>query len=140
MEASVYFDRVSLPGWNRKVRASENGRALRKALRARGECVPQPIHARRAAFYLARHKRLSALWSVAWDRAIREALGRAPEFGDYRVCAIGREDLPEAWKERLRAYAYGSTEAGDRARSHAWCAFPRSPAKREAIFGAKVGA
>jgi hypothetical protein len=116
--SKVYTALVRLRKWNvstsplRCPCLSTSARLLRKRLPSWGKGQ----HLVQAAYHRARAEKLDTVWLEVWHRAITEAFGRAPLVGDYKISAVGRDEVAERHKRVLRHCAYQATV-------HAWLAF-----------------
>lgn len=126
--SAVYHERFSVPRWNGKVSAascrcsSTAGRLLRRQL-------PQwskEQHLAQAAYHRARAEKLDRIWAQVWPRAFTQAFGVPPQFHDYQITAIGREEVASRHKRVLRHCAYTSTVHLHLARAHERAAGKRS--------------
>lgn len=117
---ATYQQDFKLPKWSRRVSVascscpSTAGRLLRRQL----PDWSKEQHLQAARYHWAREQRLSRIWSDTWKRAFCQVFGRVPVVPDYRIAAIGREELPESKKRVLRHCAYVSTLHADLARAH----------------------
>lgn len=59
-------------------------------------------HDHAALYHNARYERLNSIWQKLLDKAMMQTHGRAMGVTDYKVCAIGRDEFPEAMKRVLR--------------------------------------
>lgn len=83
-------------------------------------------HARLARAHWARAKWLEQQYQSTVNEAFQDAYGRAPEFSDYRISAVWRDDMPVRWKHELRRLCRAVTREKDIAALHAQCARMRS--------------
>lgn len=91
------------------------------------------MHLRQAQYHLRRHEKLSNAWDGVWARSFARTFGAPPKVYDYQVCAIGREELPEAKKRVLRHCAYSGTKHMVLARAHLNAARLHSGVSLEAL-------
>lgn len=78
-------------------------------------------HERSYHYHLQRAEKLDKIWKMVWERAFKEAHGRPPMFADYRICAIGDENLSERHMRVLRHCAYSATDHQAIAQVHRRC-------------------
>lgn len=107
----AYQQRVKLRGYNCAVTAAsaflprDGARVLKRA----NPAWSQDEHLELAHLHRAESERLDALHGQLLDEAHQVTFGCAREVHDYRISAIGRDEYPETFKQRLRESAHGAT-------------------------------
>lgn len=118
--AEVYTRLHRLAKWSRRISVAcspclkTGAQLLRRAL----PDWSQEQHLANCRYHQARVRRLDAIWAQVWKRAFAEAHGRLPRFEDYRITAIGSEDIAEHHKRVLRHCAYQATTHARLAHTH----------------------
>lgn len=106
-----YNKRVWLRGYTRSATVlnaltpADRAAILRKVLPA----WPKELVVELAQYHRDKVKELEEAWNAAFAAATQETFGRKPEFTDYKITAIGREEFSEAAKTELRRCGYGTT-------------------------------
>lgn len=126
----LYSEPHRVPKWSSGVSVAScpcsltAGRLLRKALPG----WAKETHLQHAVYHHQRAKKLDEVWAKVWQRAFKEAFGRAPAFGDYHITAIGRDEISERHKRVLRHCAYSASKHSSVARAH-----ERAAGKRKSL-------
>lgn len=121
LDNAAYHLPVKLRGYNRAltvlgaVTDADASKMIRKVL----PMATKQEHKDLASRHTAEHQRLRAMHVELLEAAHVETFGTKPSFGDYKVCAIGRDEYSEEMKVQLRAAAYGSTSHMKLAAAHA---------------------
>lgn len=118
--SEVYTQLHRLAKWTRSISVAcspclqTGARLLRRAL----PDWSKDQHLASSRYHQARVRRLDAAWALVWKRAFMEVHGRLPRFEDYRITAIGCEDIAERHKRVLRHCAYQATVHARLAHTH----------------------
>lgn len=116
----LYHQTFKLPKWSKLVSVA-NARCPRTAGQLLRRQLPQwtkEQHLAAAQYHRARAAKLQRVWDAVWTRSFTQAFNRPPEFSDYHITAIGREEISEAKKRVLRHCAYTRTNHKDLALAH----------------------
>jgi hypothetical protein len=76
-------------------------------------------HEKQARYWQGVQQENASEWSRLFEEGYREAYGKAPGVGSFKVSGVGDDRLADKYKNRLRAFAQGSSRAGTLALAHA---------------------
>jgi hypothetical protein len=75
-------------------------------------------HIRKAEQFAEKNARLKYQWGRAQEAAHRRTFGKAPEFHDYKISGIGRDEYSAADKNKLHGLAHAAAKYGDASLAH----------------------
>ena len=116
-----YGQQVRLPKYNIRpsVFSASNASDAAKILRLIMPGLSRGEHDALSRLHAEMADMCESSWSVIVNQASLETFGRTYSFGDYKVCAVAREEFSAERKEQLRTLAYSRTKHLAAARAHA---------------------
>lgn len=127
LDSEVYTRREKMPKWNTDVGPlmdpDAGGRLLRRRLPKWGK----EDHIAAARHHLRMSDKRGREWGDLQRQAHQQAFGKDPEFHDYRISGIGRDEYSDEFKDRLSKAAVSKTGHKYAAAAHWKAAGKRRP-------------
>lgn len=114
----VYTKAEREPKWSAAVSPLHDRDVGGRQLKRRLQGWSKKDHEEASAHHMAAAKDHEQAWGEKQKEAHNAAFGKDPEFHDYRVSGIGRDEYSEEHKDALRNHAHSKTAHISAARAH----------------------
>lgn len=109
LDSAIYQERVKWPRWNVKVGPLMDAAVGGKLLRMRLPSFTKQDHENAARQHITLSQKKDKDWAKLINKTHLATFGVKRDFTDYKISGIGRDEYPEAAKNKLRRLAHEST-------------------------------
>lgn len=114
----VYTRSEKVPKWNVPVSPLRDRDVGGRQLRQRLPEFSKADHEHAAKAHMEAASEHEKAWGETQEKAHKETFGKKPEFHDYRVSGVGRDEYSEEHKDALRHHALSKTDHTSAAHAH----------------------
>jgi len=114
----VYTRSEKVPKWNVPVSPLRDRDVGGRQLKQRLPEFSKADHEHAAKAHMEAASEHEKAWGETQDKAHKETFGKKPEFHDYRVSGVGRDEYSEEHKDALRHHALSKTDHMSAAHAH----------------------